>query len=134
MNVNDVKVHNLNIYEFKQMFKGQEILIPANEHVVMDYDEAIDFLGMFSPIKKLSSGLQDPKSYKKLKINEEDEQRVLAAKHKTNLDEVEKKYVCHMCTKEFRTKQGLLKHIKASHVDSMVDKDAKDELLDDEDL
>ncbi len=45
-----VKVWNDNIFPFEQVVKGEKIAIPAGEFIEMDYEEAIDFRGMFSPM------------------------------------------------------------------------------------
>lgn len=45
-----VKVWNDNTYEFAQEVKGTMIKIPPKGFVEMDYEEAIDFKGMFSPM------------------------------------------------------------------------------------
>jgi hypothetical protein len=131
----NVKVHNLNVHPYSEEFKGIDINIEPGGYYEMDYYEAKMFLGkMGTPPKKLANGLFDPKSFKKLKIDEEDE---LRAKNELyaleSSDSVEKVFVCQGCTKEFRTKNGLLKHIKDKH-QAQMEKDARDELLDNEDL
>lgn len=131
----NVKVHNLNIHPYKEEFKGIDILIEPGGFYEMDYFEAKLFLSKIgTPPKRMANGLFDPKSFKKLKIDEEDER---SAKEEifslSNSDSVEKVFVCQACSKEFRTKNGLLKHIKDKH-QSQMEKNARDELLDNEDL
>ncbi len=45
-----VKVWNENTHDFKQEVKGVMLEIPAKGFIEMDYEEAIDFKGMFSPL------------------------------------------------------------------------------------
>lgn len=45
-----VKVWNDNVHEFKQEFKGEKFVIPAKQFIEMEYEEAIDFKGSFSPM------------------------------------------------------------------------------------
>lgn len=130
---NIVKVHNKNDYPFQQQFKGKIVQIPAHKHIDMDYDEAVHFLGAYYAPVMTKGGVQDPKSYKYLEIDKDDEQRILAEKDGESSGSKEK-WACHMCGKDFRTKNGLMKHIKTKHVNDMVDEEARDELLDDEDI
>jgi len=131
----NVKVYNLNKYDYKEVFKGSDILIPAGKYIEMDYFEAKLFMSKIGvPPQKLANGLFDPKTFKMLKIDEEDETRAKNMAFSTSeSSEVEKVFVCQGCAKEFRTKNGLLKHIKDKH-QSQMEKDARDELLDNEDL
>ena len=129
----NVKVYNLNIYDFKQKYKGDIVLIEAGGFIEMDYEEAVMFLGKSSPMIKMKSGQQDPKSFKKLKIDEEDKLKAKAIIEGRQETSIEKVFVCHACSKEFRTSNGLLKHVKDKH-QAQLEKDARDELLDNEDL
>ncbi len=45
-----VKVWNENTYDFKQEVKGVQLVIPAKGFIEMDYEEAVDFKGMYSPL------------------------------------------------------------------------------------
>jgi len=130
----NVKVHNLNKYDYKEVFKGSEVLIPAGGFVEMDYFEAKLFLSKLGVAPaKLANGLFDPRTFKMLKIDPEDEMRSKDMAFASEASEVEKVFVCQGCAKEFRTKNGLLKHIKDKH-QSQMEKEARDELLDNEDL
>jgi len=130
----NVKVWNKNDHDFKETFKGDLIEIKAHDYVEMDYEEAVIFLGKATPIIKMKSGLQDPRSFKRLWISDEDKaaaRDVMGGGDSSG--ESEKVFACHACSKEFRTKNGLLKHTKDKHI-SQMEKDAADELLDNEDL
>ena len=129
---NLVKVHNLNVYPLDQVFKGQKIHIPPQKYVEMDYEEAVQFRGLYLPIAHDAGGVQKPESYKYIKIDEGDVERIHRQRGLIGNDEKKDKFVCHMCSKDFITKKGLLTHIKSKHVDAMMDEEARDELLDDE--
>lgn len=134
MNNNIVKVWNKNIHDHKEKFKGEVIFIPAGKYIEMDYDEAVHFRGQYTPIVRFKNGLQDPISYKMIEIDKNDEQRAISFKSGRMDEEKERIFVCERCAKEFLTKNGLLKHIKKFHLEEMADKDARDELLDDEEV
>lgn len=129
---NIVKVWNRNSFDHKELFKDDAVFIPAGKYIEMDYYDAVQFLGQFYPMKFGKDGIQDPKSYKWLEIDPEDKKKVFQSKG--DKDEKDQVFVCHRCNKEFLTKNGLLKHIKTRHLDEMADKDARDELIDDEDV
>jgi hypothetical protein len=133
---NNVKVWNRNSHDHVDKFKGSEIKIPAGKFIEMDYDEAILFKGKFYQPEIMKNGMQDPRSFKWVELDPEDVARVKnnRARMMSDDSETEKVFVCQACSKEFRTKNGLLKHIKDKHQTTMVDKEAKDELLDNEDL
>lgn len=131
---NLVKVHNLNVYPLEEMFKGQKIFIKANDYIEMDYDEAVQFRGQYRPMIKDKGGIQDPKSYKYIKLDEEDVKRIYRQRGQVTDEETEKKFVCHVCSKEFLSKNGLMKHIKTKHLDAMIDDEARKELMDDEEI
>lgn len=63
-----VKVHNLNIHPYTEVFRDRKITIPPQEFVEMDEDEADYFLQTFVFPKKDSQGRPDPLYFKKLKI------------------------------------------------------------------
>ena len=130
---NEVKVWNRNSYDYKEKFKGEEIFIKAGGYVKMDRWEANQFLGSYVPIIKGKDEQQDPRSYKYLEIDQEDLRRI-RIQQEGGSEGSQKTFVCHACGKEFLTKNGLLKHIKTKHLDEMQDKDARDELIDDEDI
>jgi hypothetical protein len=130
---NTVKVHNRNIYPLVERFKGSTIKIEANSFMEMDYDEAMIFMGQFHPMQFDKGGVQKPESYKWIEIDKEDEERVKLQRGGAKSAE-KVKYVCQVCAQEFLTKNGLMKHVKSKHLDAMVDEDARDELIDDEEI
>jgi hypothetical protein len=44
-----VKVWNKNKFDHREKFKGEEIFIPAGGSIDMDFEEAIEFKGQFTP-------------------------------------------------------------------------------------
>ena len=131
----NVIIRNLNKYDYSELFKGQMIQIPAGGFIEMEYFEAHQFLGKMNNIVKDKDGNIDPRSYKYLAVDEESKKQALDELNNAGSSEERKEvYICHACAKDFRTKNGLLKHIKDKHSHLIVDKDARDELLDDEDL
>lgn len=67
-----VQVKNLDHREYREMFKEQEIVIPAGGSIEMGRAEAVTFLGQFSPLNLDGSG--ESKTPKKLRIIEDPEQ------------------------------------------------------------
>jgi len=134
----NVRVLNKSEYDYKEVFRGEHIIIPAGKCIVMDYDKAVTFLGTMGGFKVDKHGLQDPRSCKNLCIVSEDKVRIIEQRSGKSPDKKDAEgfsvFVCHACSKEFRTKNGLLKHIKLNHANLMVDDDARDELLDDEEV
>jgi len=128
-----VKVHNRNVYPFEQVFKGQKVFIKPNDYIEMDYMEAVEFKSLYYPIKKDKGGLQDPKTYKWIEIDEADTKKFFKSLG-NQTDERKEKFVCHVCSKDFLTKNGLMAHIKKNHLSDMMDEDARDELIDNEEV
>lgn len=132
---NAVRVWNRNKFDYSEKFRGKDYKIPAGECVEMPYDEAVLFMGSFTPIVLKGDGTHDPRSFKKLEIDPEDKARIRGERlHMIDSEEKEKVFVCHACSKEFLTKTGLEKHIKNKHMGEMVDKEAYKEMHDREDI
>lgn len=106
----------------KEMFKGDKIEIKAGEFILMDYEDAIQFKGQYFPIVINAQGVQDPVSYKMIKIEAGPEAKTDAPK------EQEKVYVSHVDGKEFTSKELLEEYMKANFSHLIV----KDESMDEE--
>lgn len=65
-----VKVWNDNKYPHTETFKGDKITIPAGGFIEMDYVEAVEFQGQFTPIKKLGTGADDPTGFKMIRVEQ----------------------------------------------------------------
>lgn len=64
-----VKVWNDNNHPFEQRFKGEIIKIEANSFVEMNWDDAVQFKSYPSPMKFNGMGMQDPTSFKMIRID-----------------------------------------------------------------
>lgn len=65
-----VKVWNDHTLEHVEKFKNQEIRIPAGGFIMMDYIDAIDFKGQFFGMKMRGPNDPDPKTFKKIRVEE----------------------------------------------------------------
>lgn len=62
-----VKVWNDNTYPHTEKFKGKVISLQPGEYIEMDYEEAQELLGQFTPRVKRGDGTDDPKYFKMLR-------------------------------------------------------------------
>lgn len=127
-----VKVLNKNSHPYSEVFNGKIIEIPANGHVLMDYEDANRFMGKWCPIKKDKGGTPLPSSYKMLAIDPDDRARAEAFL-RNDIDtkaKGQKTFVCHCCGDEFEKKKALIAHIKKRHMDQLVDDKTREELED----
>ena len=127
-----VKLLNKNSYPYTEVFNGKIIEIPANGHIVMDYEEANRFMGKWCPIKKDKGGTPLPSSYKMLAIDPEDRARAEAfLRNESDIkSKNQKTFVCHCCSEEFEKKKHLISHIKKKHMDQIVDEKTREEIED----
>ncbi len=63
-----VKVWNDNEYPHTEMFKGDKIHIEPHAFIEMDYEEANEFKGQFTGIRRLGDERPDPRYFKKIRI------------------------------------------------------------------
>lgn len=116
-----VRVYNDNKVEHVEVYKGTTIRIPAGGFVEMDRDEAVQFKSQFRTPVYDKGKQQKPESMKVLRlaaiVNGAEKAKPAAEKH-----------VCMKCGFEAQNKAGLSAHIRANHIESMVDEDAKKEL------
>jgi len=106
----------------KEKFKGEDLVIPVGEFILMDYEDAVQFRGQYFPIRDNAMGVQDPASYKMIKIEAGPE-----ANNK-EIDDSKKVYVCHVDGKEFADKNLLDEYMKSNFSHLLI----KDETLDQE--
>lgn len=103
----------------KEMFKGSEVIIPAGEHILMDYEEAVQFRGQYYPMKKNAQGADDPASFKVIHI-----EPLGAAPEVT-------KFICPITKKEFFSQKDFDAHLQQYrdlvHRDEVLDKEIADE-------
>ena len=112
-----VKVRNLNVHPFEQKFQGKMIHLAPQAAIDMDEEDAIVFLGQYSPIKKDNKGNDDPKYYKMLRI--ERDPNTIATK-----DPHGGKFVCNACKEQTSSWTELEAHMRLMHSDNLV-KDAE---------
>lgn len=101
----NVKVWNLNVHPFKQVFKGDLIEIPAQGHIEMEFYEAHEFKGTYSPRLLDGDGNPDPRGYKMIRITEGNEPP----------PESSLGFDCMSCKQKFATDVALLAHIESEH-------------------
>ena len=65
-----VKVWNDNRYPHTEKFKGETITIEPGGYVEMDYIDAVDFKGQFTPMKMLGPGHPDPQHFKMIRVDQ----------------------------------------------------------------
>lgn len=115
-----VKVVNDNVYPYRENFRGKEIYIGPKQSIEMDVNEANLFLGtMPGNIRRLANGEQDPETFKRLRI-ETGGAKVTAQAPK---------FKCMADGKEFNSQAELDAYIAETHVDTMVDEDAKEKVV-----
>ena len=107
-----VKVWNENRFPFSQFFRERTVTIPAGGFVEMEEDEAWDFHGSYSPVKRDGDNQPLAESFKMLRI----ETPPKAAPKKPS-------FMCHKCSVEFPSAVALENHIDARHLDDLVDED-----------
>jgi hypothetical protein len=116
-----VKVWNDNPHtDWVEKFKGDEVKIPRGQSIEMEFYEAHEFKGQFSPIKIKADGTQDPRSHKMIRVE------ALNQEQKDEVDDGQEVFQCNMCKKIYTTETSLIKHSEAKHSDHIVtDPDAE---------
>jgi uncharacterized C2H2 Zn-finger protein len=109
-----VKVWNDNTVTWNEKFKGDDVKIPAKGYVEMEFYEAHEFKGQFSPIKVKADGTQDPGSFKMIRVEPLEETAA------GEIEDGQEIFPCNLCRKVFTTEAALLKHSDAAHADRMV--------------
>lgn len=92
----------------KEKFRDDMLVIKPGEYVLMDYEDAVMFKGQYFPMVMNAQGVQDPASYKMIKIE------ALHAEIEPDLAP-EKIYVCHVDGKEFMSKILLEEYVKENY-------------------
>lgn len=102
----------------KEKFKDRLIEIPANEFILMDYEEAVQFRGQYFPMLKNAQGAPDPKGFKVIHLERHDEGTAVELKE----------FICHLDGAKFPTQALLDKYLK----DNYSEQTFKDEALEEE--
>lgn len=111
------KVWNDHSVDHKEKFKGDLVLIPAGKCIEMPVDEAYEFRGQFFPPVEDADGGQDPRSFKKIRVEE--------IMIETN-DASPADYRCQACAFSAVSKRSLEEHIDDKHLEQMQDKELAD--------
>lgn len=117
--MSNVKVWNRNHYPFTQVFEDEEIHIPAGRFIIMDFEKAHKFKGLFSPIEVDAGGQPHPRSFKKIEIESIGEKDLVKIKENQ----------CQACNYNGLDKKDLDKHINEMHINDLVDKKERDKRL-----
>lgn len=115
--MSQVYVWNDNTHPYSEKFKGMQIDIPARECVMMEEDDAVLFLGTLGSFKKGANGLQDPKTYKRLRIEKTSVSTAKAAPT----------YRCNGCGIEYPNAKALEAHAKIEHADTLIVEEPQEE-------
>ena len=115
-----VRVYNDNRFEHRENFRGEMKIIPAGKFIEMEREDAVLFKSQFFQPKYDKGGLQDPTTYKMIRLEKIEEQ----AK-----DAEPEEFRCHACNFSSQTKQGLAAHVRAKHAGQMVDDEARKKLV-----
>jgi len=117
-----VRVYNDNVIDHVENFKGTKIKIPSKGFIEMDSEEAVLFKGQFFPPQFDKGKIQTIESMKVIRVEHINSESV------GNKKEPET-YKCMKCGHKAINASALKAHIKQSHIESMVDEDAKQEIL-----
>jgi hypothetical protein len=114
------RIYNDNVHDHREKFRGDWVEIKAGGFIEMQRDDAVLFKGNFFPPKYEANGLQDPKSFKKLRL----------VNMESNVPEPPKaeQFICTACGFQAKNKIGLMSHIRHNHADQMIDEEARDKL------
>ena len=115
-----VKIWNNNTYDHEEKFKGQDVVIPAGGFIVMNKFEAVEFKSQFKQPIFLKGGVPDPKSFKKLSLEPIDD---------TINGSKDSEHVCQNCGFGAKSAAGLKAHVRANHLQSVKDKEVREELI-----
>lgn len=111
------KVWNDHDKDHVEMFKGDEIRVPAKGFIKMEWSEAVQFRGQYTPIER--DGMGNDLKPKKIRLE----------KMPVELSGNEaQQFICQMDRQEFSSQEELDEHIKLNHMEQMVDDDAKTKL------
>ncbi len=107
-------------FTHREKFRDEMIEIPANGHVLMDYEEAVLFRSQYFPMKKKPTGEDDPKGFKVIHLEPMD--------GAPQVVETKQGFICHFDGMKFPTQASLDFHIKENYADQAF----KDEALEEE--
>lgn len=109
-----VRVWNDNTYPHTEEFKGEKVTIPARGHVMMEWSEAHEFKGRYTPIIRDGGNQPKPESFKMIRIESVSGDQAVAAAAG---------FPCQACGKSYESQRVLDTHIDEQHLDAMADQD-----------
>lgn len=116
-----VRVWNDNNHDHSEKFKGQEINIPAHGSIEMNRHEAVEFKSQFKAPVFLKGGIPDPAFKKMIRIEIPENDKIEETK-------ASDEHLCQKCGFSAKSAAGLKAHVRANHLQSMEDEDARREL------
>lgn len=122
--MSNVRVWNDNIYEHREMFRGDEIVIPSGGYIEMAREDAVLFKSQFRPLIRNKGGVDDPRGFKKIRIEYNPDTKAV----KDIIQEHRENHTCQACGFVAQSKAGLQSHIRANHAAQMIDNDAREAL------
>lgn len=112
-----VKVWNDNKYPFKQRYQDRDINIAPGKFVMMEHDDAHQFLCMFHPIKMNADGRPDEQTRKALRID---------TGHNPLPPAKAPEHICHCCGYKAPSATSLDAHVKELHIEQLADDEERD--------
>jgi hypothetical protein len=110
------RIYNDNPHtDWKEQFKGEWVNIPSGKFIEMEFYEAHEFKGQFSPIRIRSDETQDPASFKMIRV-----EKIDTAKE----EEPSQTFNCNLCKKNFPDEESLLHHSEKNHADKIFTDEA----------
>jgi len=113
-----IRIWNDNTVPYKERFREQDINILPGKFIDMEADDAIQFLGTYSPIKVDGSGNPTRESMKMLRR----EFIEPLFDDGTNSFNASEDFKCNVCGKKCVDQEHLDGHINANHLNEMIDK------------
>lgn len=118
-----VRLWNDNKLDHRELYKGDQLHIPAGKFIVMEEEDAIQFRGQWFPVVRDADGQALPQSYKMLRME------------KIQLDEAapkpegkESALTCQACKYKADSDADLKEHL-GTHKDALlVDEEAEAEI------
>lgn len=104
--------------EHVEDFRGEKIVIPSKGHIVMEWPDAVQFRGQYTPI--IRDGLGNDVKPKMIRLEKID---ASAPEFPSR-----KKFVCEADGVSFDSQEELDAYIVANHTENMVDDEAKKKL------
>ncbi len=109
--------------DWKEIFKGDTILIPKGKFIEMEFYDAHEFKGQYSPIRLKADETQDQTSFKMIRV-----EKIIDDKESGEV-EVQTVFPCNLCKKAFDSDEALLKHSNANHADRVVRDELAEEAM-----